>query len=189
MQAIRNNQGMTCQLVGIAYGPDGDDFYKRIIYALDIVGAHTAVKAIWASLCSGSPMKTFGISANHRKFSGDKEARYRTFSSQPLPRITHYHIVPGPRPDADYFVITALTSESKEIALYDVLRLYTPQPVLPGWGKTLFEMGRSMKYGLIAELDAVGMDWAFRIEAIGWDALIDEAAKAGEITVPEVANG
>jgi hypothetical protein len=180
---------MTCQLTGIAYGPDGTDYYKRNIYVLDIVGAHTAVKAIWASLCSGSPMKTFGISANHKKFHGDKEAKYRTFSSQPLPRTTHYHIVPSLRPDADYFVITALTAETKEIALYDVLRLYTPQPVLPGWGKTLFEMGQSMKYGLIAELDVVGMDWAYRIETMGWDALIDEAAKAGEITVPEVQDG
>ena len=189
MQAIKNNQGMMCQLTGIAYGPDGNEFYNRIVYALDIVGANTAVKAIWASLCSGSPMKTFGISANHYRFSGDKEAKYRTFSSQPLPRITHYHIVPGPRPDADYFIITALTAESREIALYDVLRLYTPHPVLPGWGKTLFELGLSINYGLISELEVVGTDWAYRIEAIGWDALIDEAAKECSITVPEVSSG
>ena len=189
MQAIRNNKGMMTQLVAIAYGPDDDNFYKRIVYALDIVGPHTAVKAIWASLCSGTPMKTFGISANHKKFHGDKEAKYRTFSSQPLPRTTHYHIVPSLRPDADYFVITALTAETKEIALYDVLRLYTPQPVLPGWCATLFEMGRSMKYGLIAELDVVGMDWAYKVDSVGWDALIDEAAKANEIIVPEVQDG
>jgi len=189
VQAIKNNQGMMTQLVAIAYGPDGDDFYKRIVYVLDIIGANTAVKAIWASLCTGGPMKTFGISANFRKFRGDKEAKYRSFVSQPLPRLTHYHIVPGPRPDADYFVITALTAESRESALYDVLRLYTPLPVLPGWGPTLFELGLGHQYGLITELDVVGMDWAYRIEAIGWDAIIDEAAKAGQITVAEASDG
>ena len=185
---IQNNKGMATQLIAIAYGPDGDDYYKRCIYALDIAGAVTAVKAIWATLCSGGPMKTFGISANRRTFRGDKEAKYRSFVSQPLPRITHYHIVPSPRPEADHFILTSLTSESKESGLLNLLRLYSPHPVLPGWN-ALFELGASSKYGLITSLDVAGMEWAYRVDAIGWDTLIDEAIKAGHITVGGTKDG
>ena len=180
---IQNNKGMATRLIAVAYGPEGDDFYKRRIYALDIAGAVTAVKAIWATLCSGGPIKTFGIGANRRTFRGDKEAKYRSFISQPLPRITHYHIVPGPRPEADYFVLTSLTSEPKESGLLNLLRLYTPHPVLSGWGPALLELGVSGKYGLVTSLDVAGMDWAYRVDAVGWDTLIDEASKGGHIAV------
>ena len=134
-------------------------------------------------------MRVFGIGATYRRYRGDKEAQYRTFSSQALPRIVHYHITPTPRPDADYFIITALTSETREIGLANVLRLYTPHPILPGWGKTLFELGLSRSYGLITELDTVGMEFAYRVDPIGWDTLIDAAVKAGQITIPEDYDG
>ena len=185
MQAlIQNNKGMACPLMALAYGP-GDSYNKKVIYAADLAGAITAVKALWASVCSGSPIKTFGIGANYRVFRGDKEAHYRSFVSQPLPNVTHYHVLPEPRADADYFVLTSLTCESKERGLYDTLRLYTPHPVLPDWSDKLFKLGISYKYQLITSLDMVGMDWAYRVGSVGWDLLIDEAAKAGEIEVTD----
>jgi len=185
---IQNNQGMACQLIAMAYGPD-DSYNKRLVYALDIAGAITAVKAIWATLCSGGPLKTYGINENYRQFRGDREARYRSFVSQPLPGVVHYHIVPDPRPESDSFVITSLTSPSREEALYHVLRLYSPHPVLPGWGQVLFELGLSRDYALITRLDVAGMEWAYRVESIGWDTLIDGALKAGRIAVPEDEDG
>ena len=190
MQAfIQNNKGMGCQLIALAYGPDGDDFYKRTLYCLDIAGASTAAKAIWASLCSGTPLKTAGIGQNYRKFHGDKEAHYRTFTSQPLPKVAHYHSVVEPRIDASYYVITSLTGQSREIALYDILRLYTPHPVLPGWGKALFDLALSRQYNLVSALEVAGMEWAYRIASVGWDTLIDQAVKEGRIAVPEVNRG
>ena len=189
MQAlIQNSKGMAAQLIAIAFG-EGENYHKKVIYAIDLAGAITAVKAIWATTCSGGPMKTFGIGENYRQFRGDKEAHYRSFVSQPLPHVAHYHIVPEPRPESDYFVITSLISESKEQALYQTLRLYTPHPVLPGWGEPLFELGLSYTYGLISALDVAGMDWAYRIATVGWDTLIDEAIKAGRITIPEEQDG
>jgi hypothetical protein len=189
MQAlIQNNKGMSCQLTGIAYGPDGD-YYRKRIYALDVAGAVTAVKAIWASVCTGGPMKTMGIGENYRAFRGDKEAKYRSFTSQPLPRVTHYHITVDPSTEAEYFILTSLTSPSKQIGLYDLLRLYTPHPVLPGWGEVLFELGLNRTFGLIVPLEVVGMEWAYRVASVGWDTLIDDAVKSGRITVPEDDNG
>jgi len=186
---IQNSKGMATQLIAMAYGPDGDAYYRRSIYALDLAGAITAVKAIWASCLSGGPMKTFGIGENSRKFRGDKEAKYRTCSSQPLPYVVHYHLVVAPVPDADYYVLTSLTCESREVGLYHVLRLYTPLPILPDWSKALFELGLSRKYMLITKLDAFGMEWAYRIDGHGWDTVLDEAAKEGIITVQEEPDG
>jgi hypothetical protein len=185
---IQNNGGMACQLIAIAYGPD-DSYNKRLVYALDIAGAITAVKAVWATLCSGGPMKTFGIDQNYREFRGDREAKFRSFVSQPLPGVVHYHIVPDPRPESESFVITSLTSPSREEALYHVLRLYSPHPVLPGWGQALFELGLSRDYGLLTRLDVAGLEWAYRVASIGWDTLIDGGLKAGRITVPEDQDG
>ena len=185
---IQNNQGMACQLIAIAYGQD-DAYNKRLIYALDIAGAITAVKAIWATLCSGGPLKTYGINENYRQFRGDREAKYRSFVSQPLPGVVHYHVVPDPRPESDSFVITSLITESRELALYHVLRLYSPHPVLPGWGGALFELGLTRDYGLITRLEVAGMEWAYRVESIGWDTLIDVALKESRITVPEEDDG
>jgi len=186
---IKNNKGMACQLVAMAYGRDEARYNRRVVYALDIAGAVTAVKAIWASLCSGGPMKVYGIRDAYCTYRGDREAGYRAFVSQPLPGITHYHILPEPKGDGDYFLLTSLTGESEADALYHVLRLYTPQPVLPEWARALFELGSSHKYRLISSLDAVGMEWAYRVEAHGWDALLDEAARAGQIKVPEEHHG
>jgi hypothetical protein len=185
---IQNNQGMACQLIAIAYGT-GERYNKKRIHCLDVAGAITAVKAIWATLCSGGPMKTYGINENYRQFRGDREARYRSFVSQPLPGVVHYHVVPDPRPESESFVITSLTSPSREEALYHVLRLYSPHPVLPGWGDALFELGLSRDYGLLTRLDVAGLEWAYCMESIGWDTLIDQALKAGRITVPEEHDG
>jgi hypothetical protein len=185
---IQNNKGMACQLIAIAYDT-GERYNRKQIYALDIAGAITAVKAIWATTCTGGPMKTFGINENYNQFRGDKEAGYRSFVSQPLPGVTHYHIVPEPRPESEYFVLTSLTSESRERGLYDLLRLYTPHPVLPGWREPLFELGMSRDYGLITSLKTAGMEWAYEVSSTGWDTLIDNAIKNRRIHVSEVLHG
>jgi hypothetical protein len=86
-----------------------------------------------------------------------------------------------PKPDNDYHVISSLTSPSEERGLYDVLRLYTPVPMLEEWARKLLDLGLS--YGLVTRLSTQGIAWAYRIEAHGWDDLIDRAAKEGAIRV------
>jgi hypothetical protein len=110
LATIKNNKQMACQIVGIAYGndvTDKDAWTNRTIYVLDIAGAQSNVKAIWASLHSGSPMKCTGVRDNYK---------------EPLPKIVHYHMTVDPKPDNDYHVISSLTSPSEERGLYDALR-------------------------------------------------------------------
>ncbi len=186
LASISNAKSMRTQLVGIAYGPDisGEDAWtRRTIYALDIAGAQSNVKAIWATLHSGGPMKVIGTYDSYKVYRGHKgKGRYRTFQSQPLPKIVHYLMVVDPKPENDYHIITSATSPSKERGLYDVLRLYTPLPVLEEWAEKLLELGsRELLIGGLATEGSI--EWAYRFNAHGWDEVIDEAARKGDIRI------
>lgn len=186
LASISNAKSMSCQVIGIAYGPDvnGEDTWtRRTIYALDIAGAQSNVKAIWATLHSGGPMKVTGTRDSYKVYRGHKgKGRYCTFQSQPLPKIVHYLMMVDPKPENDYHIITSATSPTKERGLYDVLRLFTPLPVLEEWAEKLLELGRSAH--LVGDLTTEGsIEWACRIEAIGWDEVIDKAARKGDIRI------
>jgi len=181
---IKNNKGMSAQVIACAYDDDPQEGYgRKRLYSLDIAGSHTAVKAIWASVLSGSPLTPSGF-AGYKVLRGDKETKYLAMRSTPLPNINHYHIIVEPMPTATYLVITSQLGINREYALTRMLNTHTLYPVLPDWGDVLFDMG--VKAKLVHALETFGLDWAYRVEVLGWETILDSAAKNGLLVFPAV---
>ena len=177
MTIIKNDKDMAAQLIAAAY-LDNVGYHDDIpLHVVAVAGASTAVKAICATCLRGGPLKIPEI-MNWKTFRMDKERVHLTLTSQPLPQVAHCLILPEPSQAADYEVITSLTSPSREQGLLDVLRLYTPLPVLDAWGETLFQLGTQA--GVIEPLKTFNMDWAYRIDK-QWDEIIDQAARQERI--------
>ena len=76
--SIKNKGGMSAQVVACAYDDSPDEGYgRKVLYSLDVAGAHTAVKAIWASVLGGSPLTPAGF-ARYKVLRADKEASVKT---------------------------------------------------------------------------------------------------------------
>ena len=180
--SIKNKGGMSVQVVACAYGRDPDDSYgRRQLYALDIAGSHTAVKAIWATVLSGGPLQPAGF-ARYKALRADKEADFLVMRSTPLEHVHHYHMIVEPKPTAPYLVITSQLGVRREETLARFLNTYTLYPVIDPWAEVVFAEGVRRK--LVVKLETVGLEWAYRIETWGWDEVLDEAAKDGRLTFP-----
>ena len=180
--SIKNNKGMSAQVIACAYGDSPDEGYgRKTLYSLDIAGAHTAVKAIWASVMSGSPLTPAGF-ARYKVLRAEKETEFLAVRSTPLEHVHHYHIVAAPKPTAPYLVLTSQLGVSREEAMARFLATYTLYPVIPDWSEVLFGEGNKRK--LIHSLETFGLTWAYRVETWGWDEVLDEAAKDGLLTFP-----
>ena len=184
--AIKNNKGMSAQVIACAYGDAEEGHGRKTVYCLDIAGSHTAVKAIWASVMSGSPLKPQGF-ASYKILRADKEADFAVTKSTPLQHVHHYHMIVEPKPDALYLVITSRLGLSREEALARFLAIHTIYPALPEWGEVLFGEGHKRK--IVQKLDVFGMEWAYKAELWGWDEVIDRAAQDGLLTFPIDGNG
>ena len=181
--SIKNNKGMSAQVIACAYGDSPDEGYgRKTLYSLDIAGAHTAVKAIWASVMNGSPLKPQGF-ARYKVLRADKETDFLVVKRTPLQQVHHYHIAVEPKPDAPCLVITSQLGVSREEALARYLATHTIYPAIPEWGEVLFAEGTRHK--IVHRLETFGLDWAYRIDVFGWDEVIDEAAEGGLLTFPE----
>lgn len=186
--SIQNNKGMSAQVIACAYGDSTDEGYgRKTLYSLDVAGSHTAVKAIWASVVNGSPLKPAGF-ARYKVLRADKEAEFLTVKSVPLEHVHHYHVVAAPKPTAPYLVLTSQLGVTREEALLRFLATYTLYPVIPGWEQVLFEKGsereRSGSAHLIRPLETFGLHWAYRVETWGRDEVLDRAARDGLLTFP-----
>lgn len=180
--SIKNNKGMSAQVIACAYGDAPDEGYgRKTLYSLDIAGSHTAVKAIWASVMSGSPLTPGGF-ARYKVLRADKETEFLAVKSTPLEQVHHYHIVATPKPTAPYLVLTSQLGLGREEALERFLATYTLYPVIPAWAEVLF--GEGSKRRVISPLETFGLAWAYRIEAWGWDEVLDRAAQGGLLTFP-----
>ncbi len=190
--SIKNKGGMSAQVVACAYGDSSEENAngahsngRKTLYSLDIAGAHTAVKAIWASVLGGSPLTPAGF-ARYKVLRADKEVGYALFKRMPLPNIHHYHLVVEPAVTAPYAVITSRYGLSREDALACLLDAHTLYPVIPQWGDVLFAEGSRHK--LIHPLETFGMAWAYRIDLLaGWDEVFDRAAKERRLAFPQAA--
>ena len=177
MASIKNDKDMAAQLIAAAYLDNVGDGEDIPLHVVAIAGASTAVKAIQATCLRGGPLKCPEI-VSWKTFRTDKERKYLSLTSQPLPRIAHCLIFPDPGQSESYEVITSLTSPSKEQGLLDVLRLYTPLPVLDHWADTLFQFGTQA--GVITQLRTLNMDWAYLVDK-DWDEVLDQAARQERI--------
>ena len=162
--SIKNNKGMSAQVIACAYGDSPDEGYgRKTLYSLDIAGAHTAVKAIWASVMNGSPLKPPGF-ARYKVLRAEKETDFLVVKRTPLQQVHHYHIAVEPKPDAPYLVITSQLGVSREEALARYLATHTLYPAIPEWGEVLF--GEGTRHKLVHRLETFGLDWAYRIDTL-----------------------
>ena len=183
--SVKNNKGMSAQVIACAYGNSPDESYgRKTLYSLDVAGAHTAVKAIWASVMNGSALKPAGF-ARYKVLRAEKETDFLVVRRTVLPGVNHYHMVVEPKPTAPYLVITSQLGVSREEALARYLNIHTLYPVLPEWGDVLF--GEGVKAKLVTELSVFGLEWAYKVDMFGWDELLDKAAKDGLLHFPRAA--
>ena len=183
MYAIQNNKGMAAQVINCVYGDSPEERYgRKTLYSLSIAGSHTAVKAIWASVISGSPLRPKGF-AHHKVLRAEKDTEFLVIRTMPLQHVHHYQILVDPKPSAPYLVITSQLGLTREDALVRFLSTYTLYPVIQDWADVLF--GEGSRRRLVRSLETCGLAWAYRVEVCGWDKVLDGAAKSGMLTFPK----
>jgi len=170
MIRIKNNKGMMAPATAAAVTPD-----DRIAF-LSLVGALTAIKAVWASTISRrSPLS---ISGCHKWLYGDDDVEYLVVKRTLAPGLYNWVLYPEPGPTAPYLLLVPLRGMSEQEQLIHLLNQHTLWPVREAWAETLWERGLDGK--LIQKLVTYGnLAWAYAVSPVGWDTVIDEAAKAG----------
>ncbi len=174
---IKNKQGMVALTDGAAVTSN-----HKIAY-LSLVGAQTAVKAIWASVIS----RRTPLTLHYKTVYGDPDVEYVVLrhstgvaAQRPYAQGVHRWVLfPDPGPTAPYLLLVPLQGRTAEEQLVHLLNQHTLWPVKLEWGATLLARGQAGK--LVQELDAHGLPWAYAVSPIGWDEVIDAAAKAGEL--------
>lgn len=186
---IRNNKGMAATVTAAAL-TDSDT-----IAFLSIVGAQTAVKAIWASVVGRQAHLMIG-QRGHKSYVGDSEMEYVTIKLSPASGVHHWVIYPDPQPD-DLFVLLLPLNDgrSKGQLLVELLNQHTLWPARPEWAEELWKRGRDLREAnvvddfpkkdvprLVHKLKVYGsLEWAYAVSTVGWDDVIDRAVKDGTL--------
>jgi hypothetical protein len=185
--SIKNNMGMSAQVIACAYGDSPDEGYGRktlySVYPVDAIHRRLphAVKAIWASVMNGSPLKPQGF-ARYKVLRADKETDFLVVKRTPLQQVRRYHIAVEPKPDTPCLVITSQLGASREEALARYLATHTIYPAIPEWGEVL--LGEGTRHKIVHRLETFGLDWAYKIDLWGWDEVIDQSARGGLLAFP-----
>jgi hypothetical protein len=167
---IKNKQGMMALADAAAITPD----YK--IAYLSLVGAQTAVKAIWASVIS----RRTPLTLDYKTIYGDGDAEYVVLRHTLAQGVHRWVLFPDPGPSAPYLLLIPLQGLTTEAQLVHLLNQHTLWPVRAEWGETLLERGKAEN--LVVELIVYGnLPWAYAVNPIGWDEVIDAAAQAGDL--------
>jgi len=170
---IKNRKGMMALATAAAVTPE-----NKIAF-LSIAGAHTAVKAIWASVISRRT--ALHISGNYRPVFGDSDVEYLVVKQTLAPGIHHWVLYPEPSPTAPYLLLIPLHGMDAEEQLAHLLNQHTLWPVKAEWGETLWRKGADKH--LVQGLKTYGdLPWAYAVNPTGWDKVIDEAAKEGSLS-------
>ena len=172
---IKNKQGMAALCTKAAVTDD-----DRIAF-LAIAGALTAVKAIWASVLNRKTPLFIGRS--YKPHFGDRDVEYLVTKQSPAQGVHQWVMYPDPGPDAPYLVLIPLdfNGMDAEAQLVEVLNRHTLWPVKPEWSSVLWNLG--VEKNLVTPLTVHGgLEWAYTVCPVGWDDVIDEAAKTGRLT-------
>jgi len=176
MLEIKNRKGMMVGATAVVVTPD-----KKIAF-LSIIGAQTAVKAIWASVLNRRTL--LHISGCRDYYYGNGDVEYVTLKQSPAPGVHHWVMYPEPGPSAPFLLFIPLGMR-KEEQLVELLNQHTLWPVKDEWGSTLWEKGIVADDDgvcLIQELTVHGnLDWAYAVSTIGWDDVIDREARSGNL--------
>lgn len=162
------------------------------VYAFDALGAEVAVKAIFASAFGQSKRFTFtgnyrdtALRYCHREL--DRSLGYEVEKQALLtnPNLYRYCFKAPPRPGDPYLIVYGLEdwrAATPLHALYWALQ-QRPWPIDARWTAHLFECGT--KSGLVEKLQIAGRaKFAFKVQVQGWDALLDQAARSGDLYIP-----
>lgn len=166
---IKNKHGMTALCDGAALTND-----RRIVY-LSVIGAQTAVKAIWASVVARRP-----VYIRYCQACGEEGVDYVVLKYVLAQNVHRWVMFPNPSSDAPYLPLLPLCGMDAPALLPHLLNQHTIWPAKQVWGKVL--MTRGLKAGLVKECQSFGIPWAYTVCPTGWDEVIDAAARAGELT-------
>jgi hypothetical protein len=172
LMTFRNPDGMECFASYLVRTYDNE------ILAVDLIGAETAVKAVWASL-----MARRHINYGYQRLVLQANRSWMTVREKldnNGPGLVRWHVMP--RIDDDSVVVFGWNNVIPfPQALYGVLSRHSVWPVLPEWSEALFALGH--EHNLIRPLHADGCDYAYLVNLSGWDNALDEGVKNGLITV------
>ncbi|MCP4543945.1 MAG: hypothetical protein GY832_43070, partial [Chloroflexi bacterium] len=166
---IKNRKGMETVLTAAVT----TDETKTIIFA-SLIGAQTAVKAIWASILNRRSILQIG----HKSYcTGDPNVEYLTLKQSPAPGVHHWVMLPEPGPDALFLLMIPLQGMTEQEQLVKLLNHHTLWPVRDMWAEELWNRGvvaDDEGTCLIQELKVHGeLGWAYAVNTIGWDDVID----------------
>jgi len=175
---LKNSKGAACRLHGIAYKVVGNN---GIVYYADIYGPAVAVRALLATIHKSQNMR---VASNYQVRSWRKlsayDGHFLTMSTRMLDNTEMRTIaVLEPKVGEGTGVICNVFGDSEQQQLYRILDLYTPYAVLADWSEQLLMAGK--RHRLVTGLNVSGLDWASVVELEGWDDVIDELAKSGEL--------
>ena len=175
---VKNSKGAQAHLHALAYLSEGG---HNQLFAMLFRGPSTAAKAIKATCHAGNNLSTKGAGyVDGRRFKFDKDSGVVAESERILEGTQSITLaVMEPRPNGDAIVIGEFFEGDRHDQLYRALDLYTPYCVLPEWRHILWTAG--LEAHLIRILLTKGWEWAAAVDVNGWDEVIDQLAKRGEL--------
>lgn len=163
LYTVKNTDGMTCFSSYMLFTYDNE------LIGMDLVGAETSVKAVWASIMSRKQITLgyrrlsapiFPVTTVREKLCGN---------SLPLLR---WHIVPLQQ-EGQIVIYGWNALMTLDQALYGALSRYSVWPVLPEWFPVLTELGQ--EHNLLRPIRYMGCDYAYIVDLTDWSAVFNEA--------------
>ena len=176
---IRNKDGMSVYAHAMAVTPN------NTIAFLSIVGALTAVKAIWASVISRKTPLYVDAYRKQRKYKGDGDVDYVVFKQSLEQGLHHWVLFPDPD-TAPFLLLLPSNGASPQELLVQGLNQHTLWPVKEEWADPLWEATHGVsvpkEQRLIRKLAVSGnLEWAYLVSPDGWDDVIDRLAQDGAL--------
>ncbi len=169
LQTLKNPQGMAAQCSYLVYDQD-------TLYALDLIGTESAVKALAASIYEKNRRLLWG----HRAYSPDP--RLVCTQKETLcysPNIYRWHFTVRPTPADPLVLVYGFGRQTPEQACLAALQQYTPWPARPDW-ELLYYAGLDQE--LIVQLETAGSaTFAYQVVIAGWEKVLDTLARTGEL--------
>lgn len=169
LQTLKNPQGMAAQCSYVVY----DD---NTLYALDLIGPESAVKALAASIYEKNRRLLWG----HRAYLADPGlvgTGKETLCQRP--HLYRWHFSVRPSPNEPLVLVYGFGRQTPEQALLAALQQHTPWPARPDW-ELLYQAG--LETDLVLPLKTAGsVVFAFHLVSAGWEKVLDTLAKSGEL--------
>lgn len=157
---------------------------REKLVACDIIGAETALKAIYASLCQGKKVNIIIQYARTLEPWGNFRVVKTVLTVNP--NLYRWHLLPviSSTDTIPVYGWNAICPAAQAVA--NVLDRYTIWPVLPEWAEDLFKMGQASLpvWNAVTDLESVGVDYAFLVRADRWETIIADGVREGRLKLP-----